>query len=102
MTPTSALELIREALNKANATLEDCNGHIYAKAAKALSVLEANVLPELPEGFVLKSLSNMASEGPAWEAIIYYPKSLMNYAGVGESPRAAVLAALGRINERPS
>lgn len=97
MTPTAALELIREALDKWADTFPEGNVNPVAHAFSALSVLEASVLPEMPETCTYAKLSYKDGGRPEWYAEVYSPQ--VGY-GTSASARAAMLAALGGINEK--
>lgn len=96
MTPTSALEQIREALKRAKDNLP-FTAESYEPALAALSVLEASVLPEMPETCTYAKLSYKDGGRPEWYAEVYSPQ--VGY-GTSASARAAMLAALGGINEK--
>jgi hypothetical protein len=71
------------------------------QALDALTRLEGRVLPELPDGWYLTSLSELTSQEPGirglWHAqIARLLPSITLWQGTGPTPRAAVLAALAR------
>lgn len=95
MTPTDE-QIMREALDSLW-TIGDDNGNpgqktFAEKALEALDRLMANTLPELPEGWMLKELTQFS--GGFQAQLMRLNPTEFTHRYTGGTPRAAVMAAL--------
>jgi hypothetical protein len=93
MTPTSALAMVREALE----SYTDWSNEEGRKALSALSTLEDALLPEIPESYQLFRLTELQTGDWSAEIKSWQQPHKGIYGGFGKSPRQAVLAAISKI-----
>ena len=96
---TNDIQTVRDAL-KNLALLEPIlksDHHLAAKAAEALSRIEANTLPELPEGYTLDCLEPKKHNRNIFVCHIISHDLRDGEHGEGPTPRAAVLAAIAKV-----
>ena len=93
------IETIRDALGELVKTYPFEGNSIVGmrEAHEALDRMEASTLPELPEGWRFWGI-NFERACPEWEANICKIENPEFYTlGYGKTPRAAVLAAIAKI-----